>query len=191
MIFSRSNNLKSDKDAILELTRKIFGDTELSKSDFFDWQYLHNPEGEAIVIIAQDDDEKNSIIGAESILPMNIMVNQKIVKASLSCNSYVHQDYRKKGIFSKLISTVQEESMKKNILYIYGVANDNSFNSFIKKGSHEISNMPILFRPLQLSNYFPFPLGTFLRLFDNFWKIKKNVTPNVSHATARQHYLNA
>jgi len=180
MILAKSNQLQTDKDQILDLTRKIFGDIEISKSDFFDWQYLDNPEGEAIVIIAKDDDKKNSIIGIESILPMNLIINQKIIKASLSCNSYVHLNYRKKGIFSKLISTVKEESMKKNISCIYGVANDNSFNSFIKKGSHEISNMPILFRPLRLSNYFPFPLGTFLHLFDNFWKIKKNVTPNVS-----------
>lgn len=179
MILSKSNDLKSDKDSILELTRKIFGDTEISKPDFFDWQYLSNPEGKAIVITAKDDDKKNSIIGVESILPINILVNQKIVKASLSCNSYVHLDYRKKGIFSKLISMVQEESMKKNILFIYGVANNNSFNSFVKQEAHEISNLPILFRPLRLSNYFSFPLGTFLRLFDNIWKIKKSVNPNV------------
>ena len=179
MILSKSNQLKADKDQILDLTRKIFGDTEISKSDFFDWQYLHNPEGEAIVITAKDDGKKNSIIGIESILPMNIIVNQKIVKASLSCNSYIHLEYRKKGIFSKLISMIPEESMKKDILCIYGVANDNSFNSFIKKGSHEISNLPILFRPMRLSNYFSFPLGTILRLFDNIWKIKKSVNPNV------------
>ena len=179
MIFSKSNQLKADKDQILDLTRKIFGDVEISKPDFFDWQYLHNPEGEAIVITARDDDEKNSIIGVESILPMNIIIDQKIVKVSLSCNSYVHPDYRRKGIFSKLISIVQEESVRKDILCIYGVSNDNSFNSFVKKGSYEISNLPILFRPLRLSNYFSFPLGTILRLFDNIWKIKKSVNPNV------------
>lgn len=179
MKFSQSDKLIVDKDQILELTRKIFGDTEISKSDFFDWQYLNNPEGEAIVITAKDDEKQNTIIGVESILPMNILVDQKIVKASLSCNSYVDPDYRNKGIFSKLISVVLEQSMKKNILCIYGVANDNSFNSFVKKGSHEISNMPILFRPLRLSNYFSFPISTVLHLFDNIWKVKKNVNPNV------------
>ena len=179
MKFSQSNQLEKDKVPILELTRKIFGDTEISKPDFFDWQYLNNPEGEAIVITALDD-EKNSVVGVESILPMNLMINQKIVKASLSCNSYVHPDYRNKGIFSKLISTVLEESVKKNILCIYGVANDNSFSSFMKKGSHEISNMPILFRPLRLSNYFSSPISTILNLFDNIWKVKKNANPNVS-----------
>src|SRR5574337_29649 len=179
MKFSQSDKLKEDKDSILELTRKIFGDVEISKFDFFDWQYLNNPEGEAIVITAKDDEKQNTIVGVESILPMNILVNQKIVNASLSCNSYVYPDYRNKVIFSKLISMVLEHSLKKKIICIYGVANDNSFNSFVKKGSHEISNMPILFRPLRLSNYFSFPFSAILRVFDNIWKVKKSVNPNV------------
>ncbi|WP_101477068.1 GNAT family N-acetyltransferase [Candidatus Nitrosotalea bavarica] len=179
MKFSQSDKLKEDKDQILRLTRKIFGDVEISKSDFFDWQYLNNPEGEAIVITAKDDDKQNTIVGVESILPMNILVNQTIVKASLSCNSYVDPDYRNKGIFSKLISMVLEQSMKKNISCIYGVANDNSFNSFVRQGSYEISNMPILFRPLRLSHYFSFPISAVLRIFDNIWKAKKSVNPNV------------
>ncbi len=179
MILLGSSNLKSDKNLILELTRKIFGDAELSKSNFFDWQYLHNPDGEAIVIIAKDDEKSNSIIGVESILPMNLMVNQKVVKASLSCNSYVDPDYRKKRIFSKLISLVKKESTINNISCIYGVANDNSFNSFMKKDSHEISDLPILFRPIRLSNYFSFPLRNLLHFFDNIWKIKKSNNPNI------------
>ena len=179
MIVSKSNQLKVDKEQILALTQKIFGDVEISKSDFFDWQYLHNPDGEAIVIVAKDNEKSNSIIGVESILPMNLMINQKVVKASLSCNSYVDPNYRKKGIFSKLISLVKNESMINNISCIYGVANNNSFNSFMKKDSREISNLPILFRPLRLSNYFSFTLGNFLHIFDNIWKIKKSNNPNI------------
>ena len=183
MILSKSAQLKIDKEQILCLTQKIFGDAEISKPDFFDWQYLENPDGKAIVIIAKDEEKNNSIIGIESILPMNLMINQKIIKASLSCNSYVDPDYRKKGIFSKLISFVKKESVKNNISYIYGVANDNSYNSFMKKDSHEISNLPILFRPLRLSNYFSFPLSTFLHIFDNIWKIKKSNNPNIIQFT--------
>ncbi len=179
MILLGSSNLKSDKNLILEIKRKIFLDSELSKTNFFDWQYLHNPDGEAIVIIAKDDEKSNSIIGVESILPMNLMVNQKVVKASLSCNSYVDPDYRKKRIFSKLISLVKKESTINNISCIYGVANDNSFNSFMKKDSHEISDLPILFRPIRLSNYFSFPLRNLLHFFDNIWKIKKSNNPNI------------
>mgnify|MGYP003989442275 CR=1 FL=1 len=58
MILSKSDQLKIDKEQILALAQKIYGDVEISKSDFFDWQYLDNPEGEAIVIVAKDD-EKN------------------------------------------------------------------------------------------------------------------------------------
>jgi GNAT superfamily N-acetyltransferase len=179
MILSKSDQLKIDKEQIIALAQKIYGDVEISKSNFFDWQYLDNPDGKAVVIVAKDEEKNNSIIGVESILPMNLMVNQKIIKASLSCNSYVDPDYRKKGIFSKLISFVKNESKTNNISCIYSVANDNSFHLFMKKNSHEISNLPLLFRPVRLSNYFPFPLNTFLHIFDIMWKIKKNNNQNI------------
>jgi len=180
MILSKSKKLQDDKDQILELTRKIFGDVEISKPSFFDWQYLHNPEDEALVMIARDDDnEQNPMIGIESLLPVNIMVEEKLVKVFLSCNSYVHPNYRNKRIFSKLLSLAKKEYVKKDALCIYAVTNDKSFNSFVKQGFHEISNLPILFRPLKLSNYFPFPFNTILHFFDNIWKIKKNVNPNI------------
>jgi L-amino acid N-acyltransferase YncA len=179
MLFSQSPDLKADKESIIDLTRKIFGEAEIVNPDFFDWQYLKNPEGQAIVITAKDNENNNSVIGVESILPMALIVNQKIVKASLSCNSYVHTNYRKKGIFSKLISTLFDESAKKEILCIYGVANDNSFNSFVNKGSHEIVDLPILFKPLRLSRFFPFPLNILIHLFDNIWKVNKKSNPNV------------
>ena len=180
MIISLWTNKDDEKQAILELTRKIFGDSEISLPSFFDWQYLGNPEGEAIIIIARDENNHNKVIGIESILPINVVINQKIIKASLSCNSYVDPDYRNKGIFSKLISFMIEESKKKNILCTYGVANDNSFNSFLKKGAHEISDLPILFRPLRFSKYFNFPLNKILKPFDNIWKVKNNTNPNVT-----------
>ena len=63
MILSKSDELKVDKEQILALTQKIFGNVELSKSTFFDWQYLDNPDGEAIVITAKDDEKNNCIIG--------------------------------------------------------------------------------------------------------------------------------
>ena len=179
MIISLWTNKDDEKQAILKLTRKIFADSEISSSGFFDWQYLDNPEGEAIIVIARDENNHNKVIGVESILPINILINQKIIKASLSCNSYVDPDYRNKGIFSKLISFMIKECKKKNILCTYGVANDNSFNSFLKKGSHEISDLPILFRPLRLSKYFPFPLNKILKPFDIFWKIKNNTNSNI------------
>ncbi len=179
MIISEWIDSEDEKTGIINLSRKVFGNVEITNPQFFDWQYRQNPSGKAFIVLAKDEEKKNSIIGIESIIPMRLIIDQKIINASLSCNSAVDPDYQKKGIFSQLISTMQDKSIKKGISCVYGVANDNSINSFIKKGSIEIINLPLLARPLKLSKYFSQPLGTLFEPFDGIWKIKRKISSNV------------
>ncbi|MGI0073228.1 MAG: GNAT family N-acetyltransferase [Nitrosotalea sp.] len=180
MIISEWLDSEDEKSGILSLTKKVFGDTHVSKPLFFDWQYRQNPQGKAVISLAKNGQDNNSIIiGVEAILPMKLMVDQQIVTGALSCNSAVDPNYRKKGIFSQLISSIQEKSIERGISCIYGVANDKSVEAFIKKGSAEIVSLPILVKPLRLSKYFDSFLGKLIQPFDVIWKVKLNNNPNV------------
>jgi GNAT superfamily N-acetyltransferase len=179
MIISEWSDSEDEKTGIINLSRKVFGNVEITNPKFFDWQYRQNPCGKALIALAKDDENNNSIIGVESIIPMRLIIDQKIIDASLSCNSVVDPNYQKKGIFSQLISTIKDKSIKKGISCIYGVANDKSFNSFIKKGSIEIINLPLLVRPLKLSKYFNPPLRILFQPFDGIWKIKRKISSDV------------
>ena len=179
MIISEWSDSEDEKTGIINLSRKVFGNVEITNPQFFDWQYRQNPCGKALIVLAKDEENNNSIIGVESIIPMRLIIDQKIINASLSCNSAVDPSYQKKGIFSQLISAIKDKSIKKGISCIYGIANDKSFNSFIKKGSIEIINLPLLVRPLKLSKYFNPPLKTLFEPFDGIWKIKRKISSNV------------
>jgi len=183
MIISEWVDSENEKDEILNLSRKIFGNVEIINPSYFDWQYIDNPQGKAIIVLAKDEEKNNSVIGIEAIIPMRLIIDQKIMMAGLSCNSAIDQAYRKKGIFSELISSIQNESVKKGISCIYGVANDKSFNSFIRKGSIEISNLPLLVRPLRLSKYFDPAISKLFQIFDGIWKIKRNINSEVAPFT--------
>ena len=179
MIISEWIDSEDEKVGIINLSRKVFGNVELTNPQFFDWQYRQNPCGKAVIVLAKDEEKNNSVIGIESIIPMRLIIDQKIINASLSCNSAVDPNYQKKGIFSQLISVIQDKSIKKGISCIYGIANDKSFDSFIKKGSIEIINLPLLARPLKLSKYFNPSLRTLFEPFDGIWKIKRKISSNV------------
>ena len=179
MIISEWLDSENEKAEILNLSRKVFGNVEIVNPSYYDWQYRDNPHGKAIIVLAKDEEKNNSVIGIEAILPMRLIVDQEMTMAALSCNSAIDPAYRKKGIFSELISSIQNESIKKGISCIYGVANDKSVNSFIQKGSIEISNLPLLVRPLRLSKYFDPPISTLLQIFDGIWKIKRNTNSEV------------
>ena len=179
MIISEWVDCENEKTAILDLTRKVFGDVEYATPSYFDWQYRDNPQGKAIVLLAKDEEKNNSVIGLEVIIPTKVIVDQKIVMTSLSCNSAIDPAYRKQGVFSKLLASIRDKALKNGISSLYAVPNDESFNAFIKQGSVEIVNLPLLVRPLKLSKYFDTPVRTLLQPFDSIWKINKNINSDI------------
>jgi hypothetical protein len=160
---------EDEKQEILNLTKKIFGDVEINDPSYFDWQYRDNPNGKALVLLARDD-LTNLIVGTNTIVPMKLIVDDEIITSSLACNVQVHPDYRKKRIFSKLLSSMPNKALTSNIKSLFAIPNDNSFHAFINEGSVEITHLPLLIKPIKLSKYFGNPLKEILKPFDIFWK---------------------
>jgi hypothetical protein len=179
MIISEWNQTEKEKSYILNLAMKTFGETELSNSSYFDWQYLHNPQGKAVVVTVKDENANDAIVGVNAFLPMTLMVNQSQITCLLSCNSIVDPNYRKKGIFTQLVSNIPEIFAQKKISFIYGIPNSNSSKIFTKNNFLEIGKLPLLVKPLKLSSYFGQPLSTIMKPFDIFWKPNKQIKSNV------------
>lgn len=184
MIIGEWSDNENDKIAILNLTRKNFGDVEYSKSSYFDWQYRNNPQGKAIVIIARDEEKNREIIGLTTLIPMKLIIdNQKIIASSLSCNVQVDPEYRNQGVFSKLMKDMPNKALERGITSLYAVPNEQSYRSFIKHGYVEVINLTLLARPLRLSKYFDGILKSIIRPFESIWKIRKKSISDVKQFT--------
>lgn len=170
---------ESEKTSILDLTKKTYGDSEISSPSYYDWLYRQNPQGKPIIFLAKDEEKNDSVIGMEPIVPMKLIIDQNVITSYLSCNSIVHPDYRKKGIFSKLLSLILDKSLRNEISCVYSVPNERSFNAFIRGGFTEIAKLPLLVKPLRFSKYFDEPLRSIIRPFDSIWKINNysNIEP--------------
>ena len=179
MNISEWNQSEDEKTEILDLAMKAFGKCEIANPNYFDWQYKQNPEGDTVIITVKDPDKNNIIIGVNAFLPMNFILNQKQVKCFLSCNSIVHPDYRKKGIFTQLISKIPEIFSTKQFSSIYGIPNLNSSKIFSKNQFLEVSKLPLLIKPLNLSSYFKPPLSKIIKPFDIFWKPKHSMESDI------------
>lgn len=158
-----------EKSDILNLTMNTFGDVEIANSSYFDWQYRKNPNGKALITLARDDLD-NSIIGTNTIIPLVLLVDGDEIISSLACNVQVHPNYRGKKVFSKLLSSMHEYALSNDIHSLFAIPNDNSFKAFINDGSIEISQLPLLIKPIRFSQYFNFTLRQILKPFDIFWK---------------------
>ena len=161
---------EEEKQGILDLTQKTFGDVDIAKTQYFDWQYRDNPNGKAVILLARDNELNNMIIGTNTILPLKLIIDGEIVTSSLGCNVQVHPDYRKKNIFSNLLSSMPDSALTNQISSLFAIPNDNSFKAFINEGSIEIAHLPLLIKPIRLSEYFGVPLKQILKPFDIFWK---------------------
>jgi len=179
MNISEWSKSEEEKSEILNLAMKAFGKGELIEPEFFDWQYKKNPEGDAVVVTVKDPDNNNAIIGVNAFLPMSFGYNQKIVRCFLSCNSIIDPDYRKKGIFTQLVSKIPEIFAKKEFSIIYGIPNLNSRKIFSQNHFLEISKLPLLVKPLNLSSYFDSQFSNILKPFDIFWKPKVSPSPDI------------
>lgn len=179
MIISEWNKSEQEKNEILDLSMKAFGKCELTNPNYFDWQYRQNPKGDAVVVTIKDQDKDNAIIGVNAFLPMNFILNQKQVNCFLSCNSIIDPDYRGKGVFTQLVSKIPEIFSSKQFSIIYGIPNLNSTKIFSKNQFLEISKLPLLVKPLNLSSYFKLPLSKIMKPFDIFWKPKNVITSDI------------
>lgn len=172
MIITKWTDTEEEKTQIINLSRQTFGDVEITNPLYFDWQYRKNPEGKALVLLAKDDSKNNLIVGSNTIIPIKLLVDNEEIISSLACNVQVHPNYQKKGVFSNLLSSMSSEATEKGISSLFAVPNENSFNSFIKEGSIEITQLPLLVRPIKFSQYFQNPLNKILSIFDYLWKTK-------------------
>lgn len=178
MKISLWSDTQEEEQGILELTKKTFGDVEITDPLYFDWQYRKNPEGKANVILAIDEKKDNTIIGTNAIIRTRLFIDGKETFSFFACNAQVDPGYRKKGIFFKILKSTSDFATNDKISSIFAFPNQNSFGSYIKEGAIEIVNLPLLIRPIKLSKYFHSPFRSVLRPLDIFWK-KNKVQYNV------------
>jgi len=168
------SNSDKENQGMLKLIDNVYDEVDIKNPKYIDWQYNKNPQGQAIIVLGIDEGKNDFIIGKEAVIPSDLKLENKLVKASISLNSIVHTDYRRQGIFSKLVSALPNLALKEGIVCVYGIPNSNSHKAFLKEGWKEIAQIPLLVRILKPSNYFNNALKTFFASIDFFWKIKNN-----------------
>lgn len=170
MKISEWKNDKFENESILRLTKRVFGEQEIAQQSYFEWQYVQNPFGKALVSLAKEEEE---VIGTNSIIPIDIWIERRLVKSSLACNVQIDPKYQNQGIFSKLLESMDSIASKNNISFLYAIPNKNSYNAFIKHDSTKITSLPLYVKILKPSKYFDSPLGKILKIFDYIWKPKR------------------
>lgn len=125
----RAADLVEHRDGIAALFASAFGRS--LDVDLWDWAYLANPFGDALVSVALDGDR---VVGHYAVVPLDLAGDHGVLRGYLSMTTMVHADYRMLGLFRTLAERVYDRIERRGVpSAVLGFPNDQSAPGFRRK----------------------------------------------------------
>lgn len=116
----------TDKQAILALMQSCYPDY-LYNQNYFQWQYLDNPTGEAKIFLAAVN---GRVIGQYVLVP-HLLEDYRLWRVQ---DVMIHPHYRKQGIFYELMDFACKGQHWTSQDLFWAFPNESSFPFFLKQG---------------------------------------------------------
>lgn len=123
------NYQKGDEHEILALFQLSFG--KPLSMEYWKWRFLENPNADTNLISLMYDN--NQLVGHYAVSPINLLMNNEVVKTALSMTTMTHPQYGGKGIFTQLAADVYSKMKNTQYQMVWGFPNNNSHYGFIQK----------------------------------------------------------
>jgi len=125
--------VRCNKEAYSEyksLFARCFPTATQYSSEYLEWLYQSNPDGQVIGFDARDGE---NLVAHYACIPACASVGGKEVKVLLSLNTATHPDYQGRGLFTQLAERTYAAGADQGFDSVYGVANANSTPGFVRK----------------------------------------------------------
>ncbi len=150
MIEIRTVKLADEVDQLIELYSQVFKSKSNVKS--WEWKYVQHPLSSFMpeVVVALDG---NKIVGARPFMLNELWLGNKKVIAAQHCDTMVHPDYRRQGIFNRMGAYAAGYLAEHGCALSYGFPVPMSRKGFISQGYRKIMDIEVMFRlvnPLEM-----------------------------------------
>jgi hypothetical protein len=132
-------------EQLVDLFRLSFGRDTSTR--LWEWKYITNPLAASMpeVVVAVDN---GRIVGARPFLLMELWVKNTKVVTAQHCDTMVHPDYRKAGLFNKMGHFASDYLKANRIFITFGFPGVMSRKGFLSQGYQKVVPTEILFRPV-------------------------------------------
>jgi GNAT superfamily N-acetyltransferase len=131
-----------DEISIRELFRLSFG--QEMPAAFWEWRFLDNPAAPRAPLVSLMWDGA-TLAGHYAVSPCTIRLDGRDERAALSMTTMTHPDYRGRGIFTELASSVYREMSEQGSELVFGFPNEASHASFIRQLAwNDVYEIPML-----------------------------------------------
>jgi GNAT superfamily N-acetyltransferase len=134
--FAEAADLATLGDFLPELGGAFFRERFPGKTarDFCEWKYFQNPLGPAVVGIAAAGDR---VVSTAAAVPKPVQING-VRQLTYELGDFLTAaDFRRRGLFSRLVNLVVEETEKRGAPLVYVRPNDTAFALLVKLGFTE------------------------------------------------------
>lgn len=159
-----------DREGFLSLYETVFGG---GSDAWLDWKYVENPYVDHVPIIVAE--REGEIVGAKPAFALEMRVGDTPSIALQPCDTMVHADHRRRGLYSRMLSHQKEAYRSGEAAFFFNFPNPASMPGSLEAGWRPAMVVPTYYR---VQN----PAG----LMENRWKRGwKNPLGPSAHRLAR------
>ena len=137
-------------EALAKMAFDFYGDIDIARADFLEWEYFRNPAGQTVIALACSDAD-NELAGQNIFCPIAFSAFGRKAMGSHSVNTLTASSFRGQGISSKLVAHCLAEGKKRKYAFTYGSPNHNSYALFVKKMNFaDLGMVPLLIMPMKI-----------------------------------------
>jgi len=138
---------KNDFDSVMALVRSCYSDAA-EPPEWWRWRHQGLDPQNSTMFVAADGDK---IIGMRPLAIFPYFLQGKQVKGALFSAVMVHPDYRRLGIFSRLVKACIDEAWRRGAVFVNTMPNDLSYPGFMKLGWRDPGDRTLLIKPLDMA----------------------------------------
>lgn len=132
---------------IMALVQTCYG-SAAEPPEWWRWRHFELDPKDSTMFVASHN---NTIVGMRPMALFDYFLQGTQVRGALFSAVMVHPDYRRLGIFSRLVKACMDEAWRRGARFVNTMPNDISFLGFMKLGWRDPGERTLLVRPINLT----------------------------------------
>lgn len=141
----------ADLVSVLDLVSTQYHDPYNSEA-YWRWRYFNNPVADVAIYVIRG--ERGQVVAMQPSSTYTMMANGSVCRASFLTAAVTHPDYRRRGLFRKLVTRIAADLEQRGDSFIYTFPNETSVQGFRRfNGWQQRELLSLWVRPLWSPNW--------------------------------------